>query len=410
MSEPTLPCPQCNAPMRIDVEKGEARCAQCGAVRKVEPVGEGQEERNERRSREALGMPPYALWLLLGGVAIAALMFPVLSWYEKRILPPGTEAKRELAAPPPAEIVWDVTRPPLFRDLNGDGIDDLIGRYRPDEKGASTDTMHVGAFDGRTLRSIWTTESLGEWADSLGTVQLALTGNALLLTDSHGGVQLRDASNGAVGKQFAVAGTAQQVCADPSGVVRFWVSVQGGPSVYVEDTVPQPTPAPRPSWCPPPAALGTSSPRAHLLGNANAPQVTGFAPALVLNEGTDAVAVGLESGLPMLVGFDPSRPGVRWKHPVTLESEEVRKEAPLGADMANGVVYVPYQVGSGRRLAALEVLSGKPRWDVPIPGQGTGTAPWERIIPRDMRVYVPGPLGLVALDTQTGKRVGTLGK
>ena len=134
-------------------------------------------------------------------------------------------------------------------------------------------------------------------------------------------------------------------CAAPGGVVKFWVATQEGQGAFVEVGVPQPTPGPRPEWCPPPS----SGPRAHVLQPASAPAVPGFMPALVLNAGTDAVAVGLESDLPTLVGFDPSRPGVRWKQPVTLDAEGVRKAPPLGADLVAGTLYVPYQAGVGRR-------------------------------------------------------------
>ena len=133
-------------------------------------------------------------------------------------------------------------------------------------------------------------------------------------------------------------------------------------------------------------------------------------PALVLNAGTDAVAVGLESDLPTLVGFDPSRPGVRWKQPVTLDAEGVRKAPPLGADLVAGTLYVPYQAGVGRRLLAVEASTGRKLWEAPIPGRGAGTEPWERLIATESRVFVPGLLGLEVLDARTGRRLGTLGK
>lgn len=403
MADETLKCPRCGAPMDLDTVRREARCPACGEHRPIEPTP--QENAEDEKARSALGAPPFAIWLTLSGVGIALLMFPVLRWYEHRIQ--GPQAHREPPRPP-STLVWDVTRQPLFRDLNGDGFADLIGRFRPDE--GATATMRVGAFDGRTLQPIWTTESLGEWADGLSTVQLALTGNALLVTDSHGAVELRDATNGGVAKRLAFTGPAQQACADPSGAVRFWAALQGDQGAYVEDTVPQPTPGPRPEWCPPPPPPGIAQPHAHLLAPKSAPAVPGFEPVQVLNEGTDAVAVGLESGLPMLVGFDPSRPGVRWKHPVTLDTQGVRKEAPLGGELVNGVAYIPYQVGASRRLVAVDVHSGQSKWDIAIPGQGTGTATWERIIAAEQRVFVPEPLGLAAFDAQTGKAVGKLGK
>ncbi|MBS2029539.1 MAG: PQQ-binding-like beta-propeller repeat protein [Deltaproteobacteria bacterium] len=394
----TLNCPQCGAAMAIDAEKREARCGQCGEVRKLELVTEG----SDQRAREALGAPPFALKLMVAGVLIAAAMFPVLRWWEQQIKPRSSKAEAPVA---PATMAWDVTFPPLLRDLNGDGVQDVIGRFRPLDE--AQPTMRVGAFDGATLKPLWTTGSLGDWADGLGSVQLALTGNALLITDAHGGVEVRDASIGGVSKRFALPGVASQACASPDGTVKFFVVTQGDQGAMVEDSVPQPTPGSRPAWCPRPAA--SAGPQAHQLSAKSAPDVPGLATSLVLNEGTNAVALGLESGLPTLVGFDPSRPGVRWKQPVTLENDQVRKEVPLGADLVAGIVYVPYQVAAGRRLLAVEASSGQRRWDIAIPGQGLGTAPWERIVATGSRVFVPGPLGLAVFDAQTGKPLGRLG-
>jgi len=386
--------------MAIDAEKREARCGKCGEVRKVELVADDEVD---ARTREAFGAPPFALKLMIAGVLTAAAMFPVLRWWEHKIKRPSSHVDVPAA---PATLAWDVTFPPLLRDLNGDGVADLIGRFRPLDE--AQPTMRVGAFDGATLKPLWTTNSLGDWADGLSSVQLALTGNALLITDSHGAVEIRDATSGAVSKRFALPGVASQACASPDGAVKFWASTQGDQGAMVEDGVPQPTPGPRPEWCPKPTPT-TGGPQAHQLSPKSAPEVPGLVTSLVLNEGTNAVALGLESGLPTLVGFDPSRPGVRWKQPVTLESDQVRKEVPLGADLVDGVIYVPYQIATGRRLLAVEASSGQRRWDIAIPGQGLGTAPWERILATGARVLVPEPTGLAVFDAQTGKPLGRLG-
>ena len=394
MSIEPLPCPQCSAQMEIDAVRSEARCPKCGAVRAVELVSG---DAPAPKMREPLGMPPYALWLFLSGVAAAALIFPVLRWWEARIKPLS-----EAPAGPhaPAKLVWDVTRPPILRDLDGDGVQDLIGRFRPDEGGVAS--MRVGAFSGKTLAPMWTTDSLGEWADAIETVQVALAGNALLLTDSHGGIELHVASTGDLVHRFALVSPAVEACAASDGTMRFWVKTRDGRGFEVEDSVPQPTPSPRPAWCP----EAKAGPQAHLLDPKSAPAVAGFAPDLVLNEGTDAVALGTEHGTPTLVAFDPSRSGIRWQLPVG----EKAKAVPLGADLVEGVLYAPYQVEGGRRLEAVDLSHGKAQWDIAIPGRGPGTAAWERIIADGSRVYVPEPLGLAVYEAASGRRVGTLGE
>jgi len=399
MSVETLLCPQCSAPMELDIERARGTCPKCGAVRSIELV---DGDAPSAKTREALGMPPYALWLFLSGISVTALMFPVLHWWQGRIKP---LASVQAAPSAPAKLIWDVTRPPLLVDLNADGIADLIGRYRPDD-GAQA-TMRVGAFDGKTLAPLWTTGSLGEWADALGTVQLALTGSALLLTDAHGGVELRNAQSGELVHRFALVAPAVQACASPDGVLKFWVALADGHGDYVEDAVPQPTPASRPDWCPEKQATGS---RARTMSLQAAPSVAGFSPSLVLNHGTDALAVGMLDQVPTLVAFDPSRPGVRWQRAVAPPSAHLRGVAPLGADLVDGIAYVPYQLDDGRRLLALQASSGKQLWDVAIPGRGAGTAVWERLIATHARVFVPEPLGLAVFDTASGQRVGTLGE
>ena len=101
---------------------------------------------------------------------------------------------------------------------------------------------------------------------------------------------------------------------------------------------------------------------------------------------------------------------MRWQRAVAPPSQHIQSVAPLGADLVDGIAYVPYLVDNGRRLLALQVSSGKQLWDVAIPGRGLGTTVWERLIATHARVYVPEPLGLAAFDAASGQRVGTLGE
>jgi outer membrane protein assembly factor BamB len=132
--------------------------------------------------------------------------------------------------------------------------------------------------------------------------------------------------------------------------------------------------------------------------------VQGFTPSQVLNDGTDAVALGLLGGTPRLVGFDPDRKLVRWQR--ALASAAV----PLGADLVERVLFVPQQLAAGRTLLALDAATGQLRWQASIPGQGMGGAAWERVIASGDRVYVPALTGLTLLDAHTGARLGVLGR
>ena len=393
MIDESLPCPDCGSPMAIDPVALKASCGQCGAVRAISPVT------GPERVRENLGMPPYAMTLLLSGVGIALLAFPALKWWQGKIAPETTRAPG--AAPALSSFVWDVTQPPMFSDVNHDGIDDLVGRVR-DDRGQST--MRVAVVDGATLKPVWSSDSLGDWADGLATVHIAEAGGEVLLTDAHGGVELHEASTGELIKRFALAGPAAQACAANDGTRKFWVEA-GGQGAFVQETVPQPTPGGRPDWCPAQIADG---PAAHTLKPEAAPALKGFEPALVLNEGTSAVAVGLTSGRPTLLGFDPSRPGVRWT--AGIGGPDVESKAPIGADLVDGMISVPYLTAHGRRLASVDATSGKQNWDVEIPGQGLGTRPWERIIERARRIYVPTGTALAVFDARSGARLGLIGK
>jgi hypothetical protein len=378
--------------MRLDEKALQARCPECGVVKAIVAA---TSDHPDREQRQGLGMPPYALWLLLSGFAAAGLAFPLLKFVERRIQPAVSHTG---PSTPPAPPLWDVTRAPILRDLNGDGVEDIVGRFRRSDAPGSP--MFVGAFDGKTLQPLWSSGPLGDWADALAGVQLAHTGNALVVTDARGGVELRDLASGVVAKQHALPGVARQACAATDGTVKFWIDTETG-GVFIEPDVPQPTPAPRPSWCPPPSLDG---PRAHAMSLAAVPSVQGFTPSQVLNEGTDAVALGLLGGTPRLVGFDPDRKLVRWQR--ALASAAV----PLGADLVERVLFVPQQLAAGRTLLALDAATGQLRWQASIPGQGMGGAAWERVIASGDRVYVPALTGLTLLDAHTGARLGVLGR
>lgn len=378
--------------MRIDEAALQARCPQCALVKAIEVSRPGQAERS---ARQGLGMPPYALWLLLSGFTAAGLAFPMLKFVEKRIQPAVSHTGPALAPAPP---LWDVTHAPILRDLDGDGVEEIVGRFRRSDAPGSP--MFVGAFEGKTLKPLWSTGPLGDWADALASVQLASTGNALVVTDAHGGVELRDLATGAVAKKHALPGVARQACAAPDGTVKFWFDTEAG-GVFVEPDVPQPTPAARPDWCP---AKPADGPRAHALSPSAAPGVEGFTAEQILNEGTDAVALGLRQGVPHLVGFDPDRKLVRWQR--TLPTATV----PQGADLVERALVIPEALPGGRKLLVLDAATGALRFEVTIPGQGMGGATWERPIVTAQRIYVPALTGLTIFDAHTGARLGLLGR
>ncbi len=131
----------------------------------------------------------------------------------------------------------------------------------------------------------------------------------------------------------------------------------------------------RPAWCPPRPKIGPCAQpatTASCLGTDAAPRVPELAAHYVLALGDDAVVLGERSEggrhVAMAVGFDVATRAVRWTRILPASSKDVADEgSPRIADVAYGTLLVEFDEWHGKwKLLALDVKSGKTKWETPL--------------------------------------------
>lgn len=219
-------CANCNAILEIASTVTTVTCRYCGVASRIQAktamfevpktLAQAPQERLEQLQRLQHLMPvrPVAsvrwplfvmLAMLLGGVGVSLVI-----------------AKRGgFGVASKDRSMW-AGRSPVLIDLDGDGTRDVIGivRYVLDE-----DRCHLAAFDGKTGKQRWQSESLGSFS-SFGQVKFAGVGSQLLMASDGGTLSARDAKTGtqlwqvnlnekvdvmcATGEQAVIVGTADQ--------------------------------------------------------------------------------------------------------------------------------------------------------------------------------------------------------
>ena len=73
---------------------------------------------------------------------------------------------------------------PLIRDLDGDGTEDMLGRYREYDFDAGTYYSYLAAFSGKDQSELWRSESIGAWPEETISAQVYDFGKTLVLSMS----------------------------------------------------------------------------------------------------------------------------------------------------------------------------------------------------------------------------------
>ena len=137
-----------------------------------------------------LRMLPFVL--LLGIVGFVAVLGP-----------------RSLGARTDRRLWAGASQMPVLADVDGDGVDDVIGIVRYVADG---DRAHLAAHAGATGARLWESPSLGDFV-ALGTYQLAVRGGLVLLADERGQLTARDTRTAAVRWTLAFAEKIEDLCA-----------------------------------------------------------------------------------------------------------------------------------------------------------------------------------------------------
>ncbi|HJZ88277.1 MAG TPA: hypothetical protein VKN99_24050 [Polyangia bacterium] len=422
-------CPNCAAPLKIDAARDEVTCTYCGhtfQVRHARPAPAppptapsppapmpAHVPSPTRRPRLAIGS--FSTLITLAVVGFVLWRSGVLHMVGQQV---GLSNLPGLGPP----LQWDaVAGAPLIANVDGDGVEDLIGRVRV----VNPDQLWVAAFAGIHFKPIWRAGPYGAW-DTRKSILVALSGSRVLVTDSRQSARVLDLATGKELGMVPLNDQAALVCGAPEGAPRFYVETVDKQRLLIEAQPVQSRPGARPDWCGPgPFQLRPGQSecwevglharlRSHCLPAREAPRVPGFEARFALREGALGVAVGSKrpgTEVPMVVGFDPERNAVQWNRVLPQDPTQAETGVPYLTELSHGGVYSFYKLKSlrGGRLVKIDAATGATRWDVIVPQSETGTAP-ETLAITERRVYVPHWTWLDVFDASTGAHLGTIGQ
>jgi hypothetical protein len=430
-----LDCPRCNAPLPAPVPGVLAmRCEYCGhevAIKHTVHVPSPQPpprpmppgplpQRLPGRSRRRNWHVALSMVLSVAGLMAAGVVFGVVKMHG------GSGPGGGGHVPFGEHMQWQSSDAPMTADVDGDGVEDVIGLYRVLD-GGETKT-HMGAFSGKSWDRLWRTEALGD----AHRLTLGSAGNAILVGDDRGLMRILDRSSGAMRHSLQLSDRAERICAPAGDPGHAWIEVADDTHVLVDLASGQAQPAPPPEGC---AARESSSDcstwelddkpaRAECVPRElrDRLKVPGMNISYALREGDRVIALGTkEKGTPisMIAGLEPPRGRKEksadplWVRTVNPDSRaSSTTSAPQVADIADGVLFVTYSAsGTTRtvRLAAIDAATGTTRWDVVVPRSESGSGP-DLMVITSSRVYLPHWTWLDVFDVATGKVLATIGR
>lgn len=73
---------------------------------------------------------------------------------------------------------------PFVYDVNGDGVEDFVGRYRELDYGIQGYRAYIAALSGVDLKQLWRSDPIGKWPDETGMLSLRRVRDTLILAQA----------------------------------------------------------------------------------------------------------------------------------------------------------------------------------------------------------------------------------
>lgn len=353
---------------------------------------------------------------LIAGVVIAAV---VATKAQKAATLSGHGPGGGGYTPSGVHLQWSRVAP-IAVDINGDGVEDFVGRYNVLEKADSY--VYAGAFDGKKLERIWKAGSYGTLSDGQA-IHVAVSGDRVLVSDASNLVHVLELTTGKELRNVRLTDKVQEMCPFPEGPASVWIAVADEQNVKLDLATGETRIFGRPGFCPGQETLSANSScwnaeyhrsrhsHAECRPAADAPILEGFRTELVLAEGNDQIAIGVkEPGTrnPMAMGFEGETGSKRvlWSRNVSADAREGSLQV---TDLIDGRAILLYpSKRRGWRLAALDAATGNTVYDVEIPRGESGSGPSDMLLTA-ARIYVPHWTWLDIFETATGEHLGTIG-
>jgi len=423
-------CPNCQAPLPLGGNASIVTCEYCGRqVMREQPQAPRPPDDAMRRIQQHIQMATtQAPVAKLKGIIIVAAVIPLILGAIIAVVVATKAQKastRRSSGPggggytPSGEHLQWGDSPPIAVDIDQDGVDDFVGRFRILD---GETHVYVGAFDGKTFKRRWKTAPLGTASD-YQAIHVAVAGDHVVASDGSNLVHVIELGTGKELRSFRMTDKVETFCPFPEDASKVWIGVADKKDVKLDMATGEIVSFGRPGWCPGEVSLSANSDCWHVtfhrerLAHAEchpaeeAPPLDGFRAEQVLVDGGAQVAVGVKdpgTRIPMLMGFQGSgrSASVTWSRNVGEDADEGSLEV---ADMIDGRVIIAYETKKGGwRLAALDAASGNTVYDVAIPRSEEGSGPSKMSL-TPAQIYVPHWTWLDVFETATGEHLGTVG-
>ena len=302
----------------------------------------------------------------------------------------------------------------IAADVNGDGVEDVIGGVADYAKGA--DEQYIAAIDGRTQEELWRSAKIGEpWS-----AHTVLSGKRLLIVETGGKATLLDAQTGRVKFNFSLSDKLERACVDHDEGDRFVLLLDDKTIVAVDPKTGVAKPATWPTSCgvdkENPFSVGRFRPRATNLQASDAHvEVKGTYISRVLSDGAASVGIAYKSpgsSHPRLVGIDLKAKAATWQVDLQAGGKPAKDGAPDVADVVDGRLYILATQRSGSPpksfLEAIDGATGNTIWSGEIDSTQPGLDA-SSIVVGNSRVYVARAGTLQIFARKDGHPIGIIG-
>jgi len=462
----TIKCPECGAAVNAPADADVATCEYCGTAAQIQRRSTILQRPMPLRARApgAPQLPVATSTKAIGAIGCTIIFLGILAGFAVPIVLAvrscSQESDRKAALRSPK---WSGQSRAVHLDLNGDGVEDIIGRVR---RLKPKDELMVAAFDGTNGKRLWVSESLGLRAD-VARGPMAVTGGTVIVGDGGAGVLALNTADGVVKWRIRLNEVVDSICAgSEQGTALLQTKDKQLHPVAVADGALQSAVDGLPC-----AALPNDGPRAdsderiaYRWSNENRDlvvmrRIEGFFSDTALHHVPSGVTIALGfkqpgTRVPMIASYswpaeagdeldpraireqmiaekDPARerelyqlyrkareqqsgrgdraPVVAWTAVVPGVDPLSVSAHPLTAEQVdlNGVeVVVAYELRETHhfRLTAFSTADGKRKWDIELPGD----RPFSAVAVSPTHAMVSRWDGLYVFDLATGKRAYTI--
>jgi hypothetical protein len=329
----------------------------------------------------------------------------------------------------PPKVIWGANRiepegndnTPLLADLDGDGVDEIIGRIADQKSGQRL----VAAFSGKSFQLLW---SAGPYRFDGAASHLAFAGDRILVADDGANLVVLERATGKERSRIRLADRLRgDICVSPDAATA-WLTLNDYEELRVDLATSVVGHQPRPSSCaraivevPAPASSvlassgierpvalmsrGSNEAAIVVVGSASSASGASLPAPSASAPPSPSSAAPTTNGPPVMIGLVDGH--ARWKLPLATAAKDGRVRALAVAD---GLAYVAYDgAGAARaRLAAIDLIDGSARFDVGSAHPSEADQVAAMTIGKG-RVYLAHRAWLDVFDAKTGALLGTVG-